>query len=107
MNENQVETLREKIKKLLKKPVIKRALRTFVQAFIGYISVALVDAVAGIYSWDTAKAALSGVIVSAIAAGIAAVMNRNEQTTEEIAEQAISENEAIKELISENEGDCI
>ena len=92
MEEKQMENLQERIKALLKKPVIKRALRTFFQAFIGYISVALVGAVSGIDSWDTAKMALSGMIVSAIAAGIAAVMNRNELTTEEIISQVVSEN---------------
>lgn len=54
------------------KTYIKRALRTFLQTAIGYISVnlATVDI--------TAKSAITGLAVSAIAAGLAAVMNYKE-----------------------------
>lgn len=54
------------------KTYIRRALRTFLQTAIGYISVnlATVDI--------TAKSAITGLAVSAIAAGLAAVMNYKE-----------------------------
>lgn len=58
------------------KPWIKRALRTFMQAAVGYIAVALPT-----IEWsDTsaAKAALVGLGVSAVSAGLAAVMNIRE-----------------------------
>ena len=57
---------------------IKRALRTFVQSAIGYIVVAIpaVD-----FSGDKAvlKTALIGIGVSAVSAGLAAVMNLKEE----------------------------
>lgn len=54
------------------KPYIKRALRTFAQTAAGY-------AVANLTIIDlNAKNALAGLAVSAIAAGLAAVMNLNE-----------------------------
>ena len=56
---------------------IKRALRTFVQTAVGYItvSIASVD-----FNADTAviKTALLGISVSAVSAGMAAVMNYKE-----------------------------
>lgn len=56
------------------KTTIKRALRTFIQAAIAYIvaNIALVDFASG---KDVAKSAIVGLAVSALAAGIAAVMN--------------------------------
>jgi hypothetical protein len=58
------------------KTYIKRALRTFLQTAIGYITVA----VASVDFAETSalKATLTGIAVSAIAAGIAAVMNYKE-----------------------------
>jgi hypothetical protein len=100
MDEKQAETLQTKIKALLKKPVIKRTLRTFFQAFIGYISASLVVIVSTINNWDTTKEAFQLLFGSAVAAGLAAVMNRKELTTEEIKAQAIAENEAT---VSKNE----
>ena len=51
---------------------MKRALRTFVQTAVGYISVNIV-------ATDlTAKSAVIGLIVSAVSAGVAAVMNYKE-----------------------------
>lgn len=63
------------------KETAKRAGRTFLQTAIGYIAVnlSIVDFSAGA---DVIKSALCGVAVSAIAAGIAAVMNREKQYTE-------------------------
>ena len=51
---------------------MKRAVRTFVQTAVGYISVNIV-------ATDlTAKSAVIGLIVSAVSAGIAAAMNYKE-----------------------------
>ncbi len=53
---------------------IKRALRTFVQTAVGYISVNIV-------ATDlTAKSAVIGLIVSAVSAGVAAAMNFKENS---------------------------
>ena len=56
----------------LKKPYVKRALRTFLQTAVGYIAVniAAIDL--------TVKSAVLGLAVSAISAGLAAVMNLKE-----------------------------
>ena len=56
----------------LKKPYVKRALRTFLQTTVGYI-------VVNIAATDlTVKSAVLGLAVSAISAGLAAVMNLKE-----------------------------
>lgn len=59
------------MKEFLKREPVRRALRTFVQAVAGYVvvNVAALDL--------SATNAVKGFIVAAIAAGIAAVMNRN------------------------------
>lgn len=61
-----------------KKNCVKRALRTFVQTAIGYLAVniAVVD-----FSADKAalKSCLVGLGVSAVSAGISAVMNLREE----------------------------
>ncbi len=56
------------------KETFKRMLRTFIQAVIGYIvaNLAIVDLSSG---RDVAKSALIGLCVSALAAGLSAVMN--------------------------------
>lgn len=53
---------------------LKRALRTFIQAFLGYVVVhlALIDFTDG---KEAVKSALIGLAVSSIAAGLSAVMN--------------------------------
>lgn len=60
-----------------KKTCVKRALRTFLQTAVGYIAVniAVVD-----FSTDrqALKAAVTGLCVSAVSAGIAAAMNLKE-----------------------------
>lgn len=67
----------------------RRALRTFIQVVVGYIAtnIFVVDFSAAADVW---KSALVGVIVSALAAGIAAVMNLEKKLTdtepEEVAE---------------------
>lgn len=63
----------EEIMKITKE-TIKRAVRTFAQAFIAYITVhiALIDFSAG---KEVVKSALIGLGVSALAAGLAGVMN--------------------------------
>lgn len=58
---------------MIKKNWIKRALRTFVQAAVGYVCVALPA-----IDWQNEgalRSALVGLGVSALAAGISAVMN--------------------------------
>jgi hypothetical protein len=54
----------------------KRAIRTFIQAAVGYIAVALpaID-----FDGDGLKAALVGLGVSAVSAGLAAAMNIKEE----------------------------
>lgn len=54
---------------IFKREPVKRALRTFVQAFAGYIAVNF-----GADTLDS-KTAVFGVIGAAVAAGISAVMN--------------------------------
>ena len=62
----------------LKKNCVKRALRTFVQTAIGYLAVniAVVD-----FSADKAslKSCLVGLGVSAVSAGVSAVMNLKDE----------------------------
>lgn len=63
---------------ILKKNCVKRAIRTFFQTAIGYlaVNVAVVD-----FSADgqALKAAVTGLCVSAISAGVAAAMNLKEE----------------------------
>lgn len=78
--------LKEALKKHgITKETAKRAGRTFIQAAIGYIAVniTVVDFTGGA---DVVKSALCGLAVSAIAAGIAAVMNREKNIESEVAE---------------------
>ncbi len=57
---------------ILKKTYVKRALRTFIQTAVGYIAV-------NIATTDlSVKSAVLGLAVSAVAAGVAAVMNVKE-----------------------------
>ena len=57
---------------ILKKSCVKRSLRTFLQTAVGYIAV-------NIAATDlTVKSAVLGLAVSAISAGLAAVMNLKE-----------------------------
>ena len=58
---------------ILKKTYVKRALRTFLQTAVGYIAV-------NIAATDlNVKSAVIGLAVSAVSAGIAAVMNLKEE----------------------------
>ena len=58
---------------ILQKTYVKRALRTFLQTAVGYIAV-------NIAATDlTVKSAVLGLAVSAISAGVAAVMNIKEE----------------------------
>ena len=58
---------------ILKKTYVKRALRTFLQTAVGYIAV-------NIAATDlSVKSAVLGLAVSAVAAGVAAVMNLKEE----------------------------
>ena len=79
----------------------KRAGRTFLQTAIGYIAVnlAIVDFTAG---KEVIKSAVIGLIISAVSAGLSAVMNlaKTEAETkteaEETADTNITEDEAEK-----------
>lgn len=57
------------------KETIKRAIRTFVQAAIGYVAAHLLYVLPEGANADTMKSAFMGVTVCAIAAGLAAAMN--------------------------------
>ena len=58
---------------ILKKTYVKRALRTFLQTAVGYIAV-------NIAATDlSVKSAVLGLAISAISAGVAAVMNLKEE----------------------------
>ncbi len=58
---------------IFKKPCIKRAIRTFIQTAVGYIAV-------NVAATDlTVKSAVLGLLVSAVSAGLAAVMNLRER----------------------------
>ena len=58
---------------ILQKTYVKRALRTFLQTAVGYIAV-------NIAATDlTVKSAVIGLAVSAVSAGVAAVMNLKEE----------------------------
>jgi hypothetical protein len=80
------------MKKKITKESLRRAFRTFLQTAIAYIAVniSVVDFTAGN---DVVKSALMGLIVSAIAAGIAAIMNMEpkelEATVEEIVDRVV------------------
>lgn len=64
------------------KETARRAGRTFLQAAIGYVvaNITIVDFTSGD---EVVKSALCGIAVSAIAAGIAAVMNKEKISEEE------------------------
>ena len=66
------------------KETLRRAARTFLQAAVGYVATNLVY-VMSVESADVdyLKQALLGLCVSAIAAGLAAVMNLPKQGTED------------------------
>lgn len=63
---------------ILKKNYVRRAFRTFVQTAVGYIAVniAIVDFNA---DGQALKAAVIGLCVSAVSAGMSAVMNLKEE----------------------------
>ena len=55
--------------------MLKRAGRTFVQAFIGFVAVNLAATFTGITEGEMFAETLTAFIASAVAAGLAAVMN--------------------------------
>ena len=59
------------------KETIRRALRTFVQTAIGYIvtNIAILSDPVTLQNTDIFKTTIIGLIISAISAGLAAVMN--------------------------------
>ncbi len=62
---------------------IKRALRTFVQTAVGYIVINIV-AIDFTASKDLLKTALIGLGVSAVSAGVSAVMNLDKRCNDDI-----------------------
>ena len=69
------------------KETIKRAVRTFWQAFAGYVSVNIVVAVSAVGGDTNAlKTGLTGLVVAAVAAGLAALMNLPVKTTKNTEE---------------------
>ena len=59
------------------KETVRRMIRTFIQAAIGFIASNIVFQISGVnwYEKDTIKAAAIGLLASSLAAGAAAVMN--------------------------------
>lgn len=57
----------------------KRAVRTFVQTFAGTMSTGIVAAVGGVSDMSALKTAFVSLAASAVAAGLAAVMNLKEE----------------------------
>ena len=57
------------------KETVKRAIRTFFQAFVGFLVVNLSESFAGIADGGMIAETATALIASAIAAGLAAVMN--------------------------------
>lgn len=63
------------------KETIRRALRTFGQAAVGYIATNAVVALSGKESdWSLMKESLVGLAIAGIAAGLAALMNLPDNT---------------------------
>ncbi|MGN1051007.1 MAG: hypothetical protein ACI4QE_01765 [Acutalibacteraceae bacterium] len=60
------------------KNCVRRALRTFLQTALAYIVTNVTCTLSGITDISQAKTIIIGVIISAIAAGISAVMNLKE-----------------------------
>ena len=57
------------------KEAFRRALRTFLQAAVGYIVMTVPTVITAGMEFDALKAALFGLGISAVSAGLAAVMN--------------------------------
>ena len=64
------------------KNTLWRAARTFVQSALAYVITALGGGVAGLYDAEgkISKVAIAGLIIAAVAAGLAALMNLPEKT---------------------------
>lgn len=62
----------------------KRALRTFLQVFIGYIAANILVIISGvdIFSKDGAKVLIINLIIPAVATAVAKAMNINEDESE-------------------------
>lgn len=66
----------ERIKKWLRKPIVERALKTFVQAFCSYIAI-------NVMTTDlTSKTALYSLIAGAIGSALSVLMNINKREEE-------------------------
>lgn len=81
------------------KETFRKMLRTFVQTIIGYIAVnlAIVDFTA---DKEVVKSALIGLAISAVSAGMSAIMNlQKTENTEEMGEGAMTYDEFVKSYI--------
>lgn len=62
-------------KEITAKECLIRAMRTFIQAALGYVVANGTAVLMGAYEADMVKSAFMGLFVSAVAAGLAAIMN--------------------------------
>ena len=58
---------------------VKRSVRTFIQAAVGYVAANITLCCSGVSDVGTMKNAAIGLITAAVAAGIAAAMNLKEE----------------------------
>lgn len=65
------------------KEMLWRAGRTFLQAFVAYIAANMVAMLSGITEPEVLKQAILGLIISAVSAGLAALMNLPSHNNEE------------------------
>ena len=79
------------------KNCLKRALRTFLQTAVGYIvtNLAMYFGDLDFANEDLLKKAVSGIVISAVAAGLSAVMNLEKKA--EISESVEASTDEIKE----------
>lgn len=84
------------------KNTVKRALRTFFQAALGYLVAALGGGLTGLYDAEgkISRVAVGGLVVSAVAAGLAALMNLPEKAQETESVDTETEN-APKKVVED------
>lgn len=70
---------------MITKETIRRALRTFLQAFIPCLSAGIVEVLQNDGSFT--KGAVIALVIPAVSAGIAAAMNLNEPVNEDLPEE--------------------
>jgi len=95
-------TITEIIKKCTTKECVIRAARTFVQTVFGYLAVHMVGLA---NNTDITKAAVEGLIISAVAAGLAAVMNLPKKSAGENKAEIIGNTENNREQTDKTDKD--